>query len=220
MIKTLYEVLSSEFGELRDWWQTATPFERVAGAILVQQTRWENVGRVLQELERRNLMSPEAVAELPIAELEQIVRPAGFYRNKARSLQGIARYMADNPDAFSRSADRLREELLALRGVGDETADVLMLYVGGQPSFVIDAYARRTLKCLGVEGSYRQLQGLFHEGLPVDAGLYRHYHALFVEHGKRYCNKKACSSCVVAEGIVARQTVAPRTRASCRGFES
>jgi endonuclease-3 related protein len=197
MIKALYDKMAAEFGPLEDWWPAVSDFERISGAILVQQTRWENVDRVLRELERRDLMSPEAISRLPIEELEEIVRPAGFYRNKARSLQGIARYLTDNPDAFSMSASELRRELLTLRGIGDETADVLVLYVAGQPSFVVDAYARRTLKCLGIEGDYRQLQKRFHECLPADAGLYRHYHALLVEHGKRYCNKKACANCVV-----------------------
>jgi endonuclease-3 related protein len=201
MIKTLYDELSAEFGRLDDWWPATSDFERVAGAILVQQTRWENVDRVLRELERRGLMSAEAVASLPLEELEQIVRPAGFYRNKARSLQGIARYLAEHPDTFDMPAGRLREELLSLYGVGDETADVLLLYVAGQPSFVVDAYARRTLQCLGLGGGYRKLQERFHTCLPRDAGLYRHYHALLVEHGKSYCNKKACANCAVKRTI-------------------
>ncbi len=189
--------MSAEFGSLDDWWPAASDFERIAGAILVQQTRWENVDRVLREMRCCGLMNPKAVAALPIEELEQIVRPAGFYRNKARSLQGIARYMVENPDAFLKPADLLRKELLSMRGIGDETADVLVLYVAGQPSFVVDAYARRTLKCLGVEGSYRHLQELFREELPIDADMYRHFHALLVEHGKRYCNRKACAHCAV-----------------------
>ena len=99
--------------------------------------------------------------------------------------------------------DRLREELLALRGVGDETADALVLYVAGKPSFVVDAYARRTMKCLGIEGNYRRLQELFHASLPADADMYRHFHALFVEHGKHYCNKKACTNCAVKRNNLA-----------------
>jgi endonuclease III related protein len=204
MIKTLYDELAAEFGPLEGWWPAETPFERVAGAILVQQTRWENVDRVLCEMKRRGLMSPETVVSLPVEELERIVRPAGFYRNKARSLQGIARYMADNPGTFTKPAGPLRDELLALRGIGDETADVLVLYVAGQPSFIVDAYTRRTLKCLGIEGNYRHLQGRFHESLPADVDVYRHFHALLVEHGKQYCNRKACADCAVK-----------RTRGAC-----
>jgi endonuclease-3 related protein len=201
MLKPLYEELSAEFGPLENWWPAASDFERVAGAILVQQTRWENVDRVLRDMKRCGMMSPEAIAVIPIGELESIVRPAGFYRNKARSLQRIALYLKENPVAFSRPPDRLRNELLALRGVGDETADVLMLYVAEKPSFVIDAYARRTLKCLGIEGNYRHLQKLFHESLPADVNVYRHYHALFVEHGKRYCNKNDCANCAVRGAV-------------------
>ncbi len=201
MIKTLYDTLSAEFGPLNRWWPAASDFERVAGAILVQQTRWENVDRVLHEMRRRDLMSPEAIAAIPLDDLEAIVRPAGFYRNKARSLQGIARYMKDNPRAFSRPGGELRKELLALRGIGDETADVLVLYVAGRPSFVVDAYARRMMKCLGIAGSYRQLQEMFHESLPADVAMYRHYHALFVEHGKNYCNKKTCENCAVKRAV-------------------
>ena len=157
--------------------------------------------RVLRELKSRDLMSPGAIASLPVDELEQIVRPAGFYRNKARSLRGIARFIVDNPGVFSWRANELRPALLSLHGVGDETADVLVLYVAGQPSFIVDAYARRTMKCLGIEGNYRQLQELFHESMPADVDLYRHYHALFVEHGKHYCNKKACANCAVKRTV-------------------
>lgn len=214
MIKTLYDELAAEFGPLEGWWPAETPFERIAGAILVQQTRWENVDRVLCEMKRRSLMSPEAVTALPLEELEPIVRPAGFYRNKARSLQGVARYLADHPDAFSMPADRLREEFLGLYGIGDETADVLVLYVAGRPSFIVDAYARRTLKCLGIEGSYRGLQQRLHQDLPADAGMYRHYHALFVEHGKKYCNKKACANCPVKR-MIQGQCDLPATNADC-----
>ena len=197
MIKTLYENLSAEFGPLEGWWPAESGFERVAGAILVQQTRWENVARVLEALKRRGLLSPEAIAALPVEELEALVRPAGFYRNKARSLQGLARYLVANSDAFSLPAEMLRCELLALRGIGDETADVLLLYVAGRPAFIVDSYAKRTLECLGIKGSNRRLQELLHANLPADAELYRHYHALLVEHGKRYCNKKDCASCIV-----------------------
>lgn len=202
MLKRLYEVLSAEFGPLEGWWQAGSPFERIAGAILVQQTRWENVDRALAGMRRRGLMSPEAVDALPLEELEALVRPAGFYRNKARALKGVARYLVENPGALGLPAGELRGKLLGLRGIGDETADVLLLYVAGRPSFVIDAYTRRTLKCMGIEGNYRQLQELFHQSLPHDAGLFRHYHALLVEHGKRYCSRGACEQCAASKAKI------------------
>ena len=205
MIITLYENLCKEFGPLDDWWPAASAFERIAGAILVQQTRWENVDRVLCEMRGRGLMSPEAIAALP---LDSSWRPSCGRRASTGTRHGACRASPATspriPDAFSKPADELRQELLTLRGVGDETADVLVLYVAGKPSFVVDAYARRTLKCMGIEGNYRQLQQRFHESLPADVGMYRHYHALFVEHGKRYCNKKAkgCADCAVKRTVL------------------
>jgi endonuclease-3 related protein len=198
-IKTLYHILSKEFGSLTDWWPAETHFERIAGAILVQQTRWENVDRVISVLKDRDLMSPETIVALPLEELEQIVRPAGFYRNKAKSLKAVAQYFMENPvEGISKKPQhKLRQELLGLRGIGNETADVIMLYVAGKPSFVIDAYTRKLCGCLEVKGSYAELQRLFEKGLPRHPQIYQHYHALIVEHGKRYCNKKACVGCGV-----------------------
>jgi endonuclease-3 related protein len=115
------------------------------------------------------------------------------------SLKTVSEYFCDNPiEGMSKKPQQeLREELLSLRGVGHETADVIMLYVAGKPSFVIDAYTKKLCGCLGIQGSYAELQRLFEKSLPRDAPVYQHYHALIVDHGKRYCNKKACESCAV-----------------------
>lgn len=198
-IKTLYHILSTEFGPLTDWWPAATPFERIAGAILVQQTRWENVDRVLSALKNRELMSPEGIVALPLEELEQIVRPTGFYRNKAKSLKALSEYICYNPieGMAIRPQQELRNELLNLRGVGRETADVILLYVAGKPAFVIDAYTKKLCGCMGIHGSYAELQELFENGLEKDVSVYQHYHALIVEHGKRYCGRRACDGCAV-----------------------
>lgn len=199
-IKTLYHILSAEFGPLTDWWPADTLFERIAGAILVQQTRWENVDLVLSALKDRSLMSPEAIVTLRLEELEEIARPTGFYRNKARSLKAVAQYFADNPveGMAKKPLPELREELIGLRGIGNETADVILLYVAGKPAFVIDAYTRKLCGCMGIKGSYAELQKLFEAGLPRDIFVYQHYHALIVEHGKRYCGRKGCEGCAVA----------------------
>ncbi|WP_424358560.1 endonuclease III domain-containing protein [Methanocella sp. MCL-LM] len=198
-LKTLYYILSAEFGPLSEWWVAGSPFERIAGAILVQQTRWENVDRVLSALNNRNLMAPEAIVTLPLEELEEIVRPTGFYRNKAKSLKAVAEYFTANPieGMADKPQQKLREELLGLRGIGNETADVILLYVAGKPSFVIDAYTKKLCGCMGIQGNYAELHKLFEDGLPRDVWTYQHYHALIVEHGKRYCNKKACVNCAV-----------------------
>lgn len=198
-LKTLYHILSAEFGPLSDWWVAGSSFERIAGAILVQQTRWENVDRVLSVLKERGLMTPEAIVTLPLEELEEIVRPTGFYRNKAKSLKAIAEYFAENPieGMADKPQQELRDELLALRGIGNETADVILLYVAGKPLFVIDAYTKKLCECMGIRGSYAELQKTFEGGVPRDVSTYQHYHALIVEHGKKYCNRKACEGCAV-----------------------
>lgn len=205
-IKTLYIILSGEFGPLSEWWVAGSSFERIAGAILVQQTRWENVDGVLSALKDRSLLSPEAIVALTLEELEDIVRPAGFYRNKAKSLKDVSKYFVDNPIEMMAEKPRgkLREELLALRGIGNETADVILLYVAGKPSFVIDAYTKKLCGCMGIQGNYTGLQKIFEDALPRDISTYRHYHALIVEHGKRYCNKKAkgCADCAVKRTVL------------------
>lgn len=144
-------------------------------------------------------MSPEAIVALPLKELEEIVRPTGFYRNKAKSLKDVSRYFVENPiDGMAKkSHKKLREELLSLKGIGNETADVVLLYVAGKPSFVIDAYTKKLCGCMGIQGSYAELQKIFENGLPRDISVYQHYHALIVEHGKRYCRQKDCGSCAV-----------------------
>lgn len=181
------------------WWPAESPFERVAGAILTQQTRWENVDKVLSALRENGLMSPEALSSLPLARLEDMIRPVGFYRQKAVYLKGVAEYFSRHPvgDAHSMPPSRLREDLLGLPGIGSETADAIVLYVAGHPRFVIDAYARRMLECLGIKGNYAELQALFHKALGEDVEKYRRYHAFIVEHGKRYCNKKRCGDCIL-----------------------
>ncbi len=201
MIKVTYRLLCEEFGDRwEEWWPADSAFERIVGAILVQQTRWENVARVLDALKEKGLMDPKAMSALSLEELQELVRPVGFYRQKARYLRGISKYFSECPmeKAFAMPADCLRKEMLSLDGVGEETADVILLYVAGMPRFVVDAYARRMFGCLGLKGSYGQLQKAFERALGPDVPVYRQYHGLIVEHGKRYCNKKRCLECAVA----------------------
>jgi endonuclease-3 related protein len=179
-----------------DWWPADTPFERVAGAILIQRTRWENVDRAMASLKANGMLSPRALASCPADGLEALIRPAGFYRQKAAYLRGVAEYFS-RADIGRIPTKRLREELLGLPGIGDETADVIMLYVAGRPRFIVDAYARRMLECMGVKGRYEELQALAREAFGEDVDAYRRLHAYIVEHGKRHCNKKKCDGCAV-----------------------
>jgi len=201
IIKEAYELLSDnpEVAGWEAWWPAEGPFERVVGAILTQQTRWENVDKAMSALKENGLLSPEALSSVPLSGLEMIIRPVGFYRQKAVYIKGVAEYFSQHPieDLHSMPPSRLREDLLGLPGIGNETADVIMLYVAGHPRFIVDAYARRILECVGITGSYDEIQALFKMALGDDVEKYRRYHAYIVELGKRHCNKKRCDCCAV-----------------------
>ena len=208
----LYERLFAAFGP-QHWWPAETPFEVVVGAVLTQNTAWRNVERAIARLRAANALSPEALAVAPRARLEEWIRPAGFYRQKAGRLAGVARFVleAGGMDAPAASARRdpgaARRRWLALHGVGPETADSILLYAFGVPVFVIDAYTKRILARLGLapEGiGYEELQTRFHAALPRDARLFNEYHALFVALGKDFCRARPhCAGCPLAAGCAA-----------------
>jgi len=123
------------------------------------------------------------------------VRCTGFYRQKAERLMRVSEYFTGID--MNKDTAVLRQELLSIKGVGDETADSILLYALGRPSFVIDAYTRRICQCNGIEGTYGELQEAFEGSIPEETLLYKEFHALIVEYGKRYCNKKRCGECIV-----------------------
>jgi endonuclease-3 related protein len=187
------------------WWPDVDPFEVVVGAILVQNTSWTNVERALAHLREAEALSPEAMARLSEAELEELVHPSGQYRQKARKLRafldlagrhgGIERLMALDPAT-------LRSELLATWGIGPETADAILVYGALHPVFVVDAYTARLFGRLGLgpaATSYDAWQRFFDERLPADRDLRARYHALIVMHCKHLCLKRAprCGDCAL-----------------------
>ena len=197
-LKQIYITLLNELGP-QNWWPAETPFEVVVGAILTQQTKWTNVEQAISNLKIHGLMEPECLAEANLGSVEDFVRCCGFYRQKASRLVNIAKYFADNglENVFSMPVSDLRSEMLSLRGVGNETADSIVLYAANKPKFVIDAYTTRIMRCLGIEGDYIHLQELFEGELEEDVELYKEYHALIVEYAKRYCGKKRCDDCLL-----------------------
>lgn len=194
-LKELYELLEGAAG-WEAWWPADSGFERAVGAILIQRTRWENVGRAIALLKENCLLTPSALASCPPDRLESLIRPAGFYRQKAAYLKALAEYFSRS-DINSIPAARLWKELRELPGVGEETADVLLLYVAGRPRFVVDAYARRILGCMRITANNEELQAMAKAAFGDDLEDYRDCHARIVEHGKGYCNKKACERCAV-----------------------
>lgn len=181
--------------------------EICAGAILTQNTAWTNVEKALAGLRGAGLFSPDAIADCRLPRLAAAIRPSGYYRQKARRLRDFfARARREHPEGFGSwfrgvSADSLRRELLSYRGVGPETADSMVLYAAGRPSFVIDAYTRRIGERLGVGrgADYDRWQKIFEDGLPPRADIYNEYHALLVRLGKDFCRKTLplCGGCPV-----------------------
>ena len=179
-------------------------FEICAGAILTQNTAWRNVERALTALSGDKLLASEKIAAAGYGRLYRALRPAGYYRQKARRLKDFCRYtLKAHPEGlrgwFSGNAEALREELLSLKGIGPETADSILLYAAGKPKFVIDAYTRRIFVRLGFPDrrEYGVWQRRFESSLPPDVRLYNEYHALLVALGKDYCKKTAplCGKC-------------------------
>jgi len=200
----IFSSLASHFGPLH-WWPAESPFEVVVGAILTQNTAWRNVEQAIARLRAAGALTPEAIASLAPRELEEHIRPAGFFRQKAERLQLFVRHLAARHDGdlagmLSGSLAQVRTELLALKGVGPETADSILLYAGGRPSFVVDAYTRRLFSRLGLlrgDEGYEAIRSLFMDALPAEVDLFNEYHALIVEACKVFCRKRAplCSPC-------------------------
>jgi len=178
--------------------------EVIIGAVLVQNTNWKNVEKAIANLRAAGCMSVRAMLAKPPAELAGIIRPAGYYNVKARRLRNFLRRVADgfggDVEAFlDRPAAALREDLLAVSGIGRETADSMVLYAAGHPVFVVDAYTARVgvrHHLFGPEDDYDAIQEFFESNLPADAGLFNDYHAQLVETGKQYCRPAArCAGC-------------------------
>jgi endonuclease-3 related protein len=180
-----------------NWWPADTPFEVVVGTILTQQTRWENVEKAITRLKEQDLLEPEPLSTSCLDELEELVRCTGFYRQKAKRLKNISAFFNENPALFEKPINELRDTLLSLDGIGEETADSIILYAADKPRFVIDAYTKKICRCLGVKGGYGELQLMFERSIPREVPLYKEFHALIVEYGKQYCGKKRCSCCIL-----------------------
>ena len=202
----IFELLANCYGS-RHWWPADTQFEVCAGAILTQNTAWGNVEKALLQLQTAGLLSAEGLRDVGQERLELLIRPAGFFRVKSRRLKAFvewfhARFDGDFQRMFAGDWHQLRDDLLAVHGIGPETCDAILLYAGGKPSFVVDSYTRRLFHRLGYlreSAGYDETQRMFMENLPPDAVLFNEYHALIVEQCKLFCRKKPrCSACPLA----------------------
>ena len=204
----LYQDLLRAHGH-QDWWPgREDPFEVIVGAILTQRTTWTNAAGVIDALRAAKMLAPEAIRQAESRELEVLIRPAGFYRAKTAKLRAFCtmlwtEYAGDLSRLLALPLEDLRSVLLSVHGIGDETADAILVYAAGKPSFVIDAYTRRLLTRLGwIEGreSYQRLRKAFTQALPTDVGTFAEYHALIVRHGKTHCRSRPrCNTCPLAD---------------------
>lgn len=198
-LKKIYNTLYSHYGNL-NWWPADTPFEVIVGTILTQNTAWSNVEKAIERFEGD--LSPERVMSLSMEELQEIIRPAGFFRQKAQYLKAITEWFISydcNIDLIRKhSLSDIRAELLKVRGVGNETADSILLYAFGFPSFVVDAYTMRFFRRFPVDAgnTYMEVKNYCEKELPSDIEVYNRFHALIVHNGKEHCKKKAeCAGC-------------------------
>lgn len=205
----VYRALLDRFGP-QGWWPARSAFEVMVGAILTQNTSWANVERAISNLRRARALSPRTIARMRLDRLARLVRPSGYYNQKAARLRGFVRWMLARHGSVAEMErarpGRLRAELLSLKGIGPETADSILLYALGKPSFVIDAYTRRVLARLGLasgEEPYEELRDLFERNLHKSQELYNEYHALLVALGKNLCRPRnpRCGECPLARNV-------------------
>ncbi len=198
----LYNTLLAAYGQ-RNWWPAKTPFEMMTGAILTQNTTWTNVEKALANVGDR--LSPAFIAGIQTEELAQLIRSSGYYNQKALKLKALTRWYEKYEYSVEKAAagdgEALRTELLAVKGIGRETADSILLYALGKPFFVVDTYTKRLLHRIGydIPATYDGLRLQIEENLPREVYLYGEFHGLIVEHAKRHCKKQpVCTGCPVA----------------------
>jgi len=199
-----YRELLEGFGP-QGWWPARTRLEVILGAILTQNTSWKNVRIAIRRLRRAGLLNQRRLGRASQSELEEAIRPAGFFRQKARTIRHFVSWLDRSYGGslhrmFRRPPEELRRALLGIKGLGPETADAILLYAGRKPFFVADGYTRRILarhELLRPRAGYEEAQAYLHQHLPRDSGLFNEYHALLVEVGKRYCKRSApeCAAC-------------------------
>jgi len=203
ILPDIYRRLMARYGP-QHWWPAEEPFEVLVGAILTQSAAWSNVEKAIANLKAARALSAEALHRLSLAELAALIRPCGYYNAKALKLKSLARWLGKNygnnlDKLFASDIAPLRQQLLAVHGVGEETADSIILYAAHKPVFVIDAYTRRIIDRIGLvpeSQSYAACQALFMDNLPADAGLFNEYHALLVCLGKNTCRRHPlCPQC-------------------------
>lgn len=215
-LQRIYAILYRHFGP-QHWWPAKTTLEVIVGAILTQNTAWTNVERAISNLRTKRFLSFQRLLDCDQRKLAKAITSAGYFNVKAKRLKNLLvffrdRYRGNLAATRTVKTSVLRQELLAVNGVGPETADSILLYAFRRPRFVVDAYTKRIfsrVRLIPQEASYESVQALFEQHLPADARLFNEYHALLVKLGKEYCKKKnpSCTGCPLRdEGCRPRYT--------------
>lgn len=203
----IFDILYSIYGP-QFWWPGESQFEIIIGAILTQNTSWQNVARAIASLKEKNLLNPKTLFSADPCYIKELIKPSGFFNVKYKRIRNFLEYL-DNYDMDLNKLSTLctydlRGKLLNINGIGPETADSILLYAFERPIFIIDSYTRRLFSRLGYgwikEASYDNIQDFFMNNLPSDIKLYNEYHALIVRHCKSLCKKQPlCSKCNIVD---------------------
>ncbi|MEO0093080.1 MAG: endonuclease III domain-containing protein [candidate division WOR-3 bacterium] len=205
VIFQIYQKLFRHYGP-QFWWPGKTKFEIIVGAILTQNTAWRNVEKAIKNLKDRKLLFPDKLFNLPASDLANLIRPTGYYNIKAKRLKSFLvflrkRYQFNLARMNKTDTLTLRQELLSVKGIGEETADSILLYAFNRPVFVVDAYTRRVFsrhKFFSSKATYSEIQKFFTANLPKDVKIYNEYHALIVRLAKEFCKKVPnCQNCPI-----------------------
>ncbi|HKV48354.1 MAG TPA: hypothetical protein VJN69_09700 [Candidatus Acidoferrales bacterium] len=209
-----YNSLFAAFGP-QHWWPGRTPFEVIVGAILTQNTSWTNVERAIANLRRARLLTPGAIEKASRQKIEGLIRPSGYFRQKTRKLKAFCTYLrcefrGSLKRMFAQPTAALREQLLGVFGIGPETADSILLYAGGHPVFVVDAYTKRMLARHGwteEDAKYEDVRWIFERRFPSETARFNEFHALIVQTGKKYCRTREplCGECPLGGYLAERR---------------
>jgi len=201
----VYETLLENYGK-QHWWPVSSDneqFEVIIGTMLTQNTSWKNVEKAIQNLSEEDLIHIQRMRDVETSMLAELIRPSGYFNQKAERLKIMAEFLIQN-DISGLPVKEMREVLLSIKGVGPETADSIILYAFNKPSFVVDLYTKRIFSRLGLvdkNACYDEVKRFFESKLETSVDLFQEYHALIVEHAKRFCKKKPeCSACPLGRG--------------------
>jgi endonuclease-3 related protein len=229
VLRRFYATLLESFGP-QGWWPARTRWEVICGAILTQNTTWHNASLAIKNLRKAGVLTRQRMRQISAEKLESLIHPAGFYRQKAKTLQNIAQWIEEAHQGsldvlFARDTAFVRSQLLALNGIGPETADAILLYSGRHPLFVADAYTRRVLSrhdLIAPSADYDSTQQFLHRHLPADEALFNEFHALLVETAKRFCHRNVmhCEECPLEPYLGRNPKIQARNSAVRADFDS